>query len=299
MTNLKQQSRNFNRPRTHSRWAPLLLVLTLVYVTTPLALRAEDEKIPSAEEILDKYVEVTGGKAAYEKLTSAIVHLTFEMPAQGLKADLQIYSAMPNKLYTVMESPALGKIEKGVSGDVAWEVTMMMGPQIKEGQERTDMLREAIFDKAWNWRKVYQKVECLGVETVNEKPCYKVVQSPPDGKPQTYYYDKESHLPVKLEAVHESPMGTIPIESYMSDYRKVGDFLSPHHVRVIVMGQERTITTQKIEYNAKIPEERFKLPPQIQQLLDMQKEKAAEPKPKEETPDKKVSPGVEKPSENK
>jgi len=234
------------------------------------------EKLPKADAILDKYVEVTGGKAAYAKLNNRVSKATFEIPAQGLKADLTVYGARPNKLYTLLESDVLGKIEKGTDGKVAWELNMMTGPQLKEGDERAFLMREATFDSATQWRKLYKKVECVGLEPVDGQPCYKVILTPAEGAPVTRFYDQQSGLLVKTQTSITVPMGTIPVESYASDYKPVDGVLFPHKVRVLAMGMERLITTHSVEHNIKMPKERFKLPEDIQVLIEKQRSEQAE-----------------------
>lgn len=234
------------------------------------------EKLPKAEAILDKYVEVTGGKAAYDKLNNRVTKATFEMPAQGIRADLTVYGARPNKLYTLLESGALGKIEEGTDGQVAWELKMMTGPRVKEGDERAFLMREATFDAATQWRKLYKKAECVGLETIDDKPCHKVILTPAEGAPVTRYYDQQSGLLVKVEMSVTMPMGTIPLESYVSDYKSVDGVLFPHKVRVLAVGTERFITTQSIEHNVKMPKDRFKLPEDIQALVEKKASEQAE-----------------------
>ena len=239
---------------------------------------AAPDKLPEAAKILDKYVEVTGGKAAYEKIKNSVTKLTFEMVSQGIKAPMTIYAAMPNKLYVLLESDALGKIEEGVSGDVAWEMTMMMGPQVKEGQEKIDKLRDAAFDAVTQWRKLYDKAECVALETVDGKPCYKIIMTPNEGKPRTFYYDQSSNLLVKAEVVVETMMGSIPVVSKPGDYKKVDGILIPHKISQIIMGQERILTTKSIEHNVEMPADRFELPDPIKELL------------KQDTPEKNDTP---------
>lgn len=263
-------------PRIRSLERARLILPTLLFAGLCAAsVQAQSaEKLPEAEKILDKYVEVTGGKAAYGKLKNRVSKTIFEIPAQGIKADLTVYAARPNKLYTLLESDAFGKIEKGTDGEVAWELSMMQGPQIKEGDEKVLMMREATFDGVIQWRRLYPKVECAGLETVDEQPCYKVVLTPAEGAPVTRYYGKQSGLLNKVEMSLTIPMGTIPFESYLSDYKQVDGVLLPHKVRVLVMGTERFITTQSVEHNVKLPADRFKLPEDVRALVE---KKAAEP----------------------
>ena len=55
------------------------------------------DDLPKAETILDKYVDATGGKAAYAKVKSDISTGTMSMAAMGLSGKLTMYGAAPAK----------------------------------------------------------------------------------------------------------------------------------------------------------------------------------------------------------
>ena len=278
MINLTGTALTCGRPTTFAGLIRSILpALVLVCLLGPSALHAQDDKLPKGGAILDKYVEVTGGKAAYGKLTNRVTQATFEMVGQGLKFSMTIYAARPDKMYVVMESEAFGKIEKGTDGEVAWEINVMTGPQIKEGEERALVLRGATFDAVPDWRKLYKQAECVGVEAIDDKPCYKIVLTAKEGSPETRYYDKESNLVVKTEMSLKLPMGTITFEAYPSDYKRVDGILLPHKTRVMVMGSERIMTIESIKHNVKMPKDRFKLPEDIQTLVDKKKNEKSKP----------------------
>jgi len=249
----------------------VFLCVVLVCFAPPGVLHAVEEKLPDAELILDRYVEVTGGIEAYEKIHNRVTNATHETVQAGFKVTTTICHAKPNKMFTQAKVGTLGKMESGTNGDVAWELSMFTGPKIKEGQERADALREAIFNKFVYWRKVYQKVECIGVELIEGRACYKVVLTPKTGKPHTFYFDQESNLLVKVESIVEHQMGTIPIEGFLSDYKEVDGILIPHKAKVKVLEQDTIITTESVEHNVEIPEDLFKLPEEIQALVNKAK----------------------------
>jgi hypothetical protein len=235
---------------------------------------ASEEVLPPAGKILDAYVEATGGRNAYDRIDNRVTRGTMELVGQGVSMDLTAYAAKPTKLYMVVESDATGKIEKGTDGEVVWESSAMMGPQIKDGQEKTDFLREAVLDKYVHWRDLYDDAECVGVETIEGSPAYKVILTPKDGRPQNLFFDRASKLLIKVELTVENPMGVLPVETFLDGYRKVDGILLPHTVKVVVMGQERLMTIESIEQNVDLPEDRFGLPDEIRALLD---EEPAEP----------------------
>ena len=227
--------------------------------------------LPKAETILDRYVEVTGGKAAYEKRKSEVTTGTFELTAMGLKGAMTTYHVAPDKAYTEIEFPGLGKIQEGSNGAVAWQLSAMQGPHLKEGDERATSLLMAKFNGDVAWRDLYKTVETAGVETVDGKPCYSVTLTPKEGPGSTRCYDKESGLLTKAVVTMKGPMGEITVEGYASDYRKEGDLLVPHKMTQKTMGQEFTINIDSVKPNADIPAERFAVPAEIQALIDKKK----------------------------
>ncbi len=240
----------------------------LLLASAGARLVAADE-LPKAETILDKSVEATGGKAAYEKIHNEIS--SGSMAVGGMSGTATIYRAEPDKTYTEFEFQGVGKITQGSNGQIAWSNSAMQGPHVKDGEEKDAALLEARFDAEVNWRNSYSKVETVASETVDGKDCYKVVLTPRTGNPITRFYDKKSGLMQKMIMTAKSPMGEMTVELVASDYRKEGDILSPHKLTSHAMGQEIVITIDKIQYNAEIPASRFDLPAEIQALLNKDK----------------------------
>ena len=98
--------------------------------------RAE-EALPKAEKILDKFVEATGGKAAYEKIHNEKATGTFV--GKGVKGTVLNYKAEPNKMYTRVDLENIGAVEDGTDGDTAWALSALQGltsSKAKSGQSR-------------------------------------------------------------------------------------------------------------------------------------------------------------------
>src|ERR1051325_3968318 len=58
----------------------------------------ENEKLPSAKEVLEKYTKAIGGKEAFSKHNSQHVLGKVEMPAQNMSGKMEVFAARPNKL---------------------------------------------------------------------------------------------------------------------------------------------------------------------------------------------------------
>ncbi len=245
--------------------------------------------LPKAETILDRYVDVTGGKAAYEKCKNRVSRGTLEVPAANLKGTVTIYHAAPDKMYSVTEIPGIGPVLEGCNGEVAWEHNPMMGPRLKEGSEKATALREAVFNAELNWRKIFKKAETVALEDVNGKPAYKVELTPAEGNAEIRHYDKESGLLVKSTFALSTKMGDIPVEIVLSDYKETGGIKVPQKATQTVAGQTVVLTFESVEHNAELPADRFDLPPEVKALLDKPKApetQGAGPSSKEKEPKK-------------
>jgi hypothetical protein len=224
------------------------------------------EALPKAETVLDRSVEVTGGKAAFEKIHSQIITGSFEMPAMGIKGTMTITKAEPDKSMAEIDIPGIGTVREGYDGKVAWEINPMQGARIKDGDELAGSKREAHFHSE-NWRDEFKKVETVGSESIDGKDCYKLVKTPSEGKPVTEYYDKKTGLLAKVTMTVSSPMGEMDATTVPSDYRKEGDLLVPHKILQSAGPQEFALTFDSYKFNVEIPKGKFDLPDEIKALV--------------------------------
>ncbi len=257
-----------NRERLERRLVLGALAVAAIFLPAGPALSAD---APTPEAILDRFVEVTGGQAAYEKRKTEVVHGTVEFAAVGLKGTMVEYFEEPGKFYMAMDLAGIGTIESGLTGGVAWENSVLQGPRLKTGAEKAQAVREADMNNFSHWREVYPKAESAGEEVVDGEPCYKVVLTPAEGKPETMYFEKKSGLMRKTALVAASQLGDIAAESISAEYRRFEDILAPAKITEKVAGQEFTITVDSMQANQEIPAEKFALPDEVKALLARQK----------------------------
>ncbi|MCP4248629.1 MAG: hypothetical protein GY778_16405 [bacterium] len=250
------------------------VVLVGGVLLTGLWCSAAEGSASDADAILDKFVEATGGRAAYARIhnrvsTERLVHV-----GMGFEDSIVTYWARPNQRYTTITSEATGTVRQGTDGDVVWRLADQCGPIVEEGEARESRLIAAAFDRAVNWRKYYKKVELADEAEIDGRPCDKVVLTPNVGPPDTHYYDRQSHLLVKaLKPMVSSRMPTIVFEVGLSDYKEVDGLLIPHEMRqsfeMCGSKREMIIIAEKIEHNVDLPSDRFDPPEEIRQLTAM------------------------------
>lgn len=228
---------------------------------------AAEEGLPKAEALMDRYVEVTGGKAAYEKRKSEVMTIEMEFVGRGIKGTVVRYTDSSNNSYSSGQIEGVGKIEEGAYNGKAWENSAVMGPRIKSGAENEDALRDSLFNMPLNWRKVY-KAETAGVESVNGEDAYKVVLTPlGEGNGQTMYLSKKTGLVLKTMRKAASPMGEISIDATPSDYKTFEGILYPSKIMQNAMGNQISLTMVSLKANEDIPKEKFEPPADIKKLM--------------------------------
>ncbi len=243
-----------------------LTAIAAVAVCTPIVFGA-DEALPKAETIIERYLEVTGGRAAYEKHKSEEAKVAMEFVGKGMKAGGIRYADSGNNSRESFEIEGIGKIESGVVNGVAWESNAMTGSRIMSGVEKADRLRSARFNGPLYWRELWKTAETTGIETVEGEECYRVVMTPAEGKPETNFYSKKTGLMVKQSRVITTQMGEVPVEISVKDYKTFGGIQTPTRITQQVMGNEILLTVEAVQYDVKIPSDKFDPPAEVKRLM--------------------------------
>src|SRR5437870_13266315 len=93
----------------------LLIAVTAFAQGTPRKPAADAKpaaKLPTVDQVLDKYVQAIGGKAAVEKATTRVAKGSFEIPAFGATGTAEIYAKAPNKAATIVTVAGYGTVQE-------------------------------------------------------------------------------------------------------------------------------------------------------------------------------------------
>jgi zinc protease len=216
--------------------------------------------LPTVDQILDKYVQAIGGRAAIEKLTSRAAKGTFEMPAMGLNAPVELYAKAPNRVATTINISGFGTVAEGYDGKTAWARDPTSGLREKGGVELATARLDAEFHKELKLRELYPKMELKGREKVGEREAYVVLATPPEGSAEKWYFDAESGLLVRSDVEREGPQGKLPFEIYLEDYREVDGVKMPFTSRMVNPSVSITIRLEEVKHNVAVDEAKFAKP---------------------------------------
>lgn len=212
------------------------------------------------------FVERSGGADAYARVKSVEMTGTVEIAGRNIGGKISMVEE-GKKTWTSMELPGIGTIEIGFDGTTAWENSALQGPRIIEGDEKAAMERSSSLSLVTSWNDEYKTVRTTGEETVDGKPAWKVEMTPKAGNPETFDFDKDSGLLVKMAMVMSSPLGEIPTDMVLSDYRTADGIRTPFVMTQNAMGQSIVMKFDKVVYNAPLAAGRFDPPDAVKALL--------------------------------
>lgn len=222
---------------------------------------------PSADQVLDHYVNAIGGRAAWTKLNSRVSKGTIEIPSMNnLAGTVEIHEKAPNSMLAVI---TLGGavFEQGFDGTTAWSDDPQNGLRVLSGAELDDARREADFYHPLDLKKIYSKMTVTGTEKVNDRDAYVLEASTGAGDPDKMYFDTESWLLVRAINHRNTPDGVKAFTAEVGDYKDVDGVKLPFAVQQSTAESAFVIKFTEIHHNLQLADGQFAKP-------------AAEPAPK-------------------
>jgi zinc protease len=218
------------------------------------------EAMPTADQIIEKYVQALGGKAAIEKLNSRASKSSFDIPAMGASGTVEAYEKAPNKSLAIITIPGFGVIREAYDGKMAWAEDPTMGMREKSGIELADTRLEAEFHKPIKLKQLFPTMTVKSKEKVGEQEAYVIEAKPTEGSVEKWYFDTQTGLLIRQDAERETPQGKMPTETYLSDYKEVDGVKIPHSVRVSNPTFVINIKTEEIKHNVPVDDAKFTKP---------------------------------------
>jgi hypothetical protein len=265
------------RTLRHDRSSPLWAsVFTASLVVSLISAAPAQDPLPDAREVIDRYVEALGGKEALTRHPGRHAVGRMEIPSQGIAADIDMYSAPPNKMRSNIELSGIGSIRVGFDGEIGWTVNPAMGPMVLDGRTLDQMREQADWQAALHPETFVASVETVEKTEFEGHTCYKVRVVTRWDEEYFEYFDVDSGLLVGNERTQASPMGDVPTVTVISDYREFDGLLVPMKSVQRMMGVEQIITMNEMEV-LDVDESVFDLPPEIQALIEEGAEQSGSP----------------------
>lgn len=224
------------------------------------ATEAKPAALPTADQILDKYVQAIGGKSAIEKQTSRVSKGSFEIPAVGASGTAEIFEKAPNKNAAIINIPGFGVVQEGFDGKTAWAQDPQSGLREKAGAELAAAKLDGEFYKPIRFKQLYPKMVVKGKDKVGERDVFVVEATPVESSTETWYFDAQSGLLLRQDAERDSPMGKQAVQSFLDDYKDVDGVKLPWSIRQVTPQFTITIKIEDVKSNVPIDDAKFKKP---------------------------------------
>jgi hypothetical protein len=257
-------------------------ITTLIFLSPLVHQQSEPNAaaLPPAEEILDRFVEVTGGQA-YKKIRNR--HEVYEIRTSY---DQQVINCVhdvsaPQLVRGKMQNKNGQTTEYGFLRGNSWLVTEQ-GPSWRDGEERKWEALYANFDLDSNWRAHFAKVDTVTKEPFEGKECYKVHAITKSDLDLTLYFEVDPGLRRGIEVAETRRGQSVSVTRYFSDWRKVDGILIPHACKSTfreARGEWSTYSQDTlIEHNVDFPADHFEPPALMKTIPDPKEQEDQKPK---------------------
>jgi hypothetical protein len=245
------------------------LALDNLYSAPPM----EDDDIvlpavggPTADQILDKYIQAVGGAQRLATLTSFVATGTSEgYGGFGGEAEFTIFAKAPNQrttLITFKDHPERGDSVWATDGRTGWIKTPRgLLPEFELVGEELDGARldaqmafpGQIKSILTNWR--------VGLRRAINGKDYLIVQGRgPRQQLATLYFDSDTGLLRRTVRYGPSPVGRVPVQIDYTDYRDVGGIKFPFEYQFSWLDGRYTAKIKDVKTNVAIDAARFGKP---------------------------------------
>jgi len=222
--------------------------------------KPEAAALPTAESLIEKYMQAVGGKEAILKAKSRVIKGNIEMPAMGLKGAAQIFAKSPDKMLTVIEIEGLGTIQQGFNGKIGWSKDPLTGVRELKDSELSMLKRSVEFHKDAKLKELYPKMTVKEKSKLGESEVYVVEAIPAEGSPETMFFDVKSGFLIRSDFEFEGPQGKMAFENYLEDYKEVEGVKMPFKLRQINPAISITTKIDEVKQNVEIPDSKFEKP---------------------------------------
>ena len=212
---------------------------------------------PTADQLLDKYVQAAGGAAAIEKITSRVMKGTIDFGGRSFPID--IYSKDPDERISFTHMPQ-GDSVTAFNGHEGWLGTP--GGQLREmhGSDLDGASIDADLHLATHLKQMFSQIEVRGTEKVGDRDADWVVGQRAGKPPIDLYFDQQTGLLLRLVRYGETALGRMPTQIDYGDYREAGGVRMPYRMLVTWLDGRATTEFSEIQANAPVDAQKFAMP---------------------------------------
>ena len=214
------------------------------------------ESLPTAGQILDKYLAAIGGADALHKIKTRVQKGTVD--TGGEQYPIEIYSEAPEKRVSLSHA-SFGESVTAFNGQAGWLTTPRGVHPMNPSEQQSARIDAQIYFPA-RIRELYEEFKVLPGESIDGHATFLVGATGANTPPMRMFFDQQTGLLVRLIRYTETPLGRNPLEVDYADYRDIGGLKIPYQWTLTRTNGSFTIRIHSIQQNVPIDEKLFVMP---------------------------------------
>ena len=217
---------------------------------------------PTADQLLDKFVQASGGSAAIEKITSRVMKGTIEVGGKSLPID--IYAKDPEKRISLTHMQE-GDSVTAFNGQEGW--LGAPGRPIREmhGSDLDGAAIDADLHLAAHLKQLITDAKLRGTEKVADREANVMVGKRAGKPPLILYFDEQTGLLVRLVRYGDTALGLLPTQIDYADYRETDGVKVPYRWTLARPSGRFTIQITELKQNVPVDDAKFLKPAAAEQ----------------------------------
>jgi len=241
------------------RAAPLVFEMCVLLLGFSPAI-AQTAAQPPAGQIIEKYMQALGGKAALEKVASRTMKGSMEMPEWEVKGAVEVYLKGPDKYLSISNVEDWGASQEAFSGEAGWTRSPDGAVSVMSRSDLELAKRDNRIDRDLKLLELY-KWTGAGTAKVAGRDAWVLEGTPPGGGAEKYYFDAGSGLLLRRDFERVSlEEGIILNQAYYEDYRDVDGVKIPFTVRRVTQDYSHIVKWSEVRHNVAIEDSKFEKP---------------------------------------
>ncbi|MDQ3134972.1 MAG: hypothetical protein M3Q76_09225, partial [Acidobacteriota bacterium] len=217
--------------------------------------------MPTVEQVLEKYVEALGGRAALGKFDSRLLKGKVDIPGEFRGAALEIYAKAPNKFLTVINVPGMGVFRQGSNGGGGWAQASNDAARKLTGAEVSELQRGSSFYAPLSPPANYPKMKLLGKVKIGYRDAFLVEAMAVGREPsERFFFDAQSRLLIRRDGMHSSIRGRGNAVIYFDEWTEVDGVKLPFRVTQAFSNHAVVFMFEEVKYNVPFNEQIFNQP---------------------------------------
>jgi hypothetical protein len=223
----------------------------------------------TADEIVERHLAASGGRAALAKLTSRsnAGTITLTTPVGQLSGPIEVVSQRPNKERTLitLDLTALGAaqmtVDQRFDGKTGYVIDTLQGNRDMTGDQLEALKNGDFPTPLLSYKEKGIALKMAGKEKVGDRDAYILILEPKTGPVIREYIDAETYLLTRTVVTVDTPeTGKFEQTVDLLDYRDVDGFKVPFQIKATSAVQNFVVTLTKVEHNKPIDDSLFAKP---------------------------------------